>query len=400
MSISTADPHSQDEVIRLLSDASTYGAGPVERIETHVSEVFLVGDRALKLKRAVVFPYLDFSTAGKRRAACEAEVRINRRTAPDIYKGVVAVTRRRDGTLAVGGDGTPVDWLVDMRRFDQDTLFDRLARKGALKRAMMEDLADAIARFHDSADVRTDAGGRAGVAMILNSNAQCFVDWGPGILDAAETDSLGRQADAALAAAAPVLERRRRGGRVRFCHGDLHLRNICLVDGRPTLFDGIEFNDAFATIDVLYDLAFLLMDLDTVGWRLASIVFNRYLDVTGDATADRGLGSWRCSCRCGRRSAPTSTRRRRVAGGPRQGGGARRGSARIPGARRRLPETVPPRLVAVGGFPAAASRGWRGAGAAPRRGAGGAGGAHRRSASGWPARRSMSASARPDTRRR
>jgi len=171
---------SQDEVIRLLSDPKVFdgGAGEVERIETHVSEVFLAGERALKLKRAVVFPYLDFSTPEKRRAACEAEVRINRRTAPTLYRGVVAVTRQPDGRLALGGHGPAVDWLVEMRRFDQDTLFDRLARKGALGRAMMEDLADAIARFHAGAEVRTDFGGRDGVAMTTTDlRDKCVNSW-------------------------------------------------------------------------------------------------------------------------------------------------------------------------------------------------------------------------------
>jgi aminoglycoside phosphotransferase family enzyme/predicted kinase len=281
----------QDEIIRLLSDPSTYGPGveKVERVETHISEVFLAGERALKLKRAVVFPYLDFSTPERRREACEAEVRVNRRTAPDIYKGVLKITRRAGGELAIGGDGPVVDWLVEMRRFDQDTLFDRLARKGALKRAMMEDLADAIAAFHGKAEVRTDGGGNAGAAMILDSNVRCFADWGRDVLDPGDVDSLNRHSQEALAKVANVLDRRRDMGRVRHCHGDLHLRNICLVDGRPTLFDGIEFNMAFATIDVLYDLAFLLMDLDHRGLRrLASIVFNRYLDSTGDGVAEAG----------------------------------------------------------------------------------------------------------------
>ena len=193
-----------------------------------MSLVFLGPRRVYKLKRAVTFPYHEFSTPEKRRLACEAEIRINRRTAPSIYLGVVAITRQANGTLALDGDGEAVDWVVEMERFDEHTLFDRLARKGGRDRAMMEDLA-------------------------------------------------------------PVLDRRRDSGRVRHCHGDLHLRNICIVEGRPTLFDAIEFNDAFATIDVLYDLAFLLMDLDHRGLRrLANIVFNRYLDVTGNGTGEAG----------------------------------------------------------------------------------------------------------------
>lgn len=290
-----SQPDTQEEIIRLLSDPAVFGppevpgADTVDRIETHVSLVFLGPRRVYKLKRAVTFPYLDFSTPEKRRLACEAEVRVNRRTAPSIYRGVVAITRQADGTLALDGDGEAVDWVVEMERFDEHTLFDRLARKGGLGRAMMEDLADAIADFHQMAESRTDGGGGDGIAMIIESNAECFAGIEEGILDKALAETLTGLSQKALKALAPVLDRRRDSGRVRHCHGDLHLRNICIVEGRPTLFDAIEFNDAFATIDVLYDLAFLLMDLDHRGLRrLANIVFNRYLDVTGDGTGEAG----------------------------------------------------------------------------------------------------------------
>ena len=273
----------------------------VEIIETHVSKVFLGGPRVLKLKRAVVFPYLDFSTAENRRRACEAEVRINRRTAPSVYKGVVAVTRQADGALALGGVGEAVDWLVDMHRFDQDTLFDRMALKGNLNRAMMEDLVDAITEFHQSADPVTDdkTGGAAGIGMIIDSNDECFAaiagggaGGAAGVVGRDDTEKLTQASRTALDGIGALLDRRRDAGRVRHCHGDLHLRNICMVDDRPTLFDAIEFGDAFATIDVLYDLAFLLMDLDHRGHRrLANIVFNRYLDITGDGA--EGLGGMR-----------------------------------------------------------------------------------------------------------
>lgn len=290
----------QEDAIRLLSDPAAFGAGTdhVDRIETHVSVVFLGHDRVFKLKRAVVFPYLDFSTPEKRRLACEAEIRINRRTAPTIYLGVVAILRQADGTLALrrageeGGD--VVDWVVEMRRFDQDTLFDRLARKGELTRALIEDLADRIADFHHQAEVcnESGAGGRAGTGMIIKSNAECFGQSVSGILDSAKTDTLTRLSLHALDGVDGVgglLDRRRDSGRVRLCHGDLHLRNIYMVDGKPTLFDAIEFNQAFSSIDVLYDLAFVLMDLDHRGLgRLASILFNRYFDNTGEGEERSG----------------------------------------------------------------------------------------------------------------
>src|SRR5688572_19648134 len=168
----------QSDVVAFLASPSTHDGAIVERIETHASIVFLAGRRALKLKRAVRYDYLDFSTIERRRAMCEAEVRINRRTAPDLYRGVVAVTRQPDGSLALGGSGRPLDWLVEMVRFDQDGLFDRLAASGALDLSLMPSLAMAIARFHESAEQRSDHGGAAGMAWVVDGNAAGFAGQG------------------------------------------------------------------------------------------------------------------------------------------------------------------------------------------------------------------------------
>lgn len=281
----------QREVVAFLSQPETYAASKsavgstVDMVETHVSIVFLTGERAYKLKRAVVFPYLDFSTRDRRRRFCEAEVRFNSRTAPGIYLGVVPVTRTVGGGLALGGDGEPVDWLVEMRRFDEDTLFDRLADRGVLDRFAMEDLADSIARFHRGAEPQFDAGGRDATAFVIGNNEQSFAETQPGLLDADAVERLTGSSRHTLDACGALLDQRRQNGFVRHCHGDLHLRNIFLHEGRATLFDAIEFSETFANIDVLYDLAFLIMDLDCRDFRgLASILLNRYLDVTGDAS--------------------------------------------------------------------------------------------------------------------
>src|SRR6476646_3592521 len=137
----------QQNVIAFLSTPSAYGlpdGTPIERIDTHISIVWLAAQRAYKLKRAVVFDYVDFSTAELRRAACEAEVRLNRRTAPALYLGVHPITRGADGVLALGGRGEPIDWVVEMVRFEQNTLFDRLAERQQLGLSLMEGLAVAI----------------------------------------------------------------------------------------------------------------------------------------------------------------------------------------------------------------------------------------------------------------
>lgn len=184
----------QSEVISFLSTPGTLGAGATPaRVETHASVVFLTEENAYKLKRSVRFPFLDYSTVDRRHRFCEAEVAVNRRTAPDLYEGVLAVTRAPDGGLELDGDGEAVDWLVVMHRFDEDTQFDRLAQKGALDRFAMEDLADAIARFHAAADVRPKAGGRAGLEEIIENNAKSFEECPPGVLDAATVEGLNKR---------------------------------------------------------------------------------------------------------------------------------------------------------------------------------------------------------------
>jgi aminoglycoside phosphotransferase family enzyme/predicted kinase len=276
---------SQAEVVHFLSSPSTFGGSSVERIDTHTALVFLAGSRAYKLKRAVRYDYVDFSTLDRRRAFCEEEVRLNRRTAPGLYRGVVPVCRA-SRTLTLGGSGTAVEWLVEMNRFDQSLLFDRLAGAGTLELALMGPLASAIAGFHALAAARTDHGGSGGMAWVIDGNAEGFDEFGGAALDPALRGRVTSEARAVLQVHAALLDERRTAGRVRQCHGDIHLRNIVLLDGRPTIFDGVEFNDKISCIDVLYDLAFLLMDL----WRRrlprhANVVLNRYLSETADLDA-------------------------------------------------------------------------------------------------------------------
>lgn len=272
----------QSDVLAFLRDPASHGGETVEEIETHAAHVFLVGGRAYKLKRSVRFAFLDFSTVALRQEACESELALNRRTAPELYLAVAAVTRSADGHLALDGAGEAVDWLVVMQRFDQETLFDRLASRGALDDGQLRDLADAIAAFHDIAEPRPDMGGREGLAHVIDGNMATLRE-AEGAFAPSAIDTIERLWRRGLDRHAALLDARRGAGQVRWCHGDLHLRNICLIDGRPTLFDGIEFNPDIACIDVLYDLAFLLMDLQHRDMaRAANLVLNRYLGRTED----------------------------------------------------------------------------------------------------------------------
>jgi uncharacterized protein len=276
----------QDAAIAFLASPASYDepdSTTVERIDTHGAVVFLVGARAYKLKRAVAFSYLDFSTAAKREAACRAELVLNRRTAPELYLAVRSVRRRADGSLGFDGDGEILDWVVVMRQFDQKQLFDRLAERGALTEPMVAELSLGVAEFHRSAEVVPDRGGSAAMRAQIASDEENLLLGVPAIFERAACEALVASWREALARNGVSLDARRRDGKVRRCHGDLHLRNICLWQGKPTLFDCIEFNESIACIDVLYDLAFLLMDLRHRGLdRFANLVLNTYLDAADE----------------------------------------------------------------------------------------------------------------------
>ena len=300
-------PTGQRAVIDFLASPAAHGGAAVDRIDTHSAIVFLAGRRALKLKREIRFDYLDFSTAALRHDACVREVEINRRAAPGIYRGVVAVTRDAGGALAFDGAGEPIDWCVDMVRFDQEALLDRVAARGGLTIDMAERMAVSVARFHAGAERRLDQGGAAGLRWVIDGNALGFAGPGRGILPPRAASALTAAAVAELERQAPLLDRRRAAGFVRQCHGDLHLRNIVLLDGQPTPFDAIEFNDAIACGDVLYDLAFLVMDLWRRGLRPhANVLLAHYMTETLDHEA-LALMPLFLSCRAAVRAKTSAT---------------------------------------------------------------------------------------------
>jgi uncharacterized protein len=274
----------QAATIAFLSRAESFGlTGKVEHIETHGAIVFMVGDRAYKLKRAVTLPYFDYGTVALRKQSCEAELRLNQRTAAEIYLEVRPVCRSKAGALNLKNEGEPVDWLVVMRRFEQEGLFDQLATTKQLTPELMRTLTDTIVTFHTSAELTPDHGGSAAMRRIIDGNRKSMGLF-PEIIPPDIAASLYGHTLSAFDEIAASLDARRAAGKVRRCHGDLHLGNICMFKGEPTLFDCVEFSDDIACIDVLYDIAFLVMDL----WHRnlkheANLVFNRYLDMMGEA---------------------------------------------------------------------------------------------------------------------
>jgi aminoglycoside phosphotransferase family enzyme len=275
----------QSEVIAFLADPATYAPRPdrIETIETHGALVFLAGEEAIKIKRAVKLAYLDFSTLEKREAVCRREIEVNRPNAPEIYRDAVAITREPDGGLAIGGRGTPVEWAIRMARFGQEALLSTIAEQQGISDGFAASLADTVLEAHERAAPRTLADAAGQVRGVLRNVAQGITEASGKLAAANEQPRRFLDlAEARLARARPVLERRAAAGLVRRCHGDMHLGNIVLWQGRPQLFDAIEFDESLATIDLLYDLAFLLMDLDRRGQRRAArIVLDRYLAGTG-----------------------------------------------------------------------------------------------------------------------
>jgi hypothetical protein len=347
-------------LIEFLLKPESYGLPPetpVEHVETHISHVFLAGPRAFKLKKPVRFTFLDFSDVEKRRAACETEVALNRRTAPGIYLAVKPVRRTAAGGFRLdGGEGEIADWLVEMKRFAADGLLATKAARGTLDLSLVEALAADVARFHASAEIHREAGGAESFLKIVEDNlADMEPQVGP-VFDRGTVSEVDRACRALVERHRMLLDARRDKGFVRHCHGDLHLGNVTEIDGQPVIFDCIEFNDSIARIDMLYDLAFLLMDLsfraraDARLARHANRALNVYLDhVSGPdiAPALEGLALL-----------PLFAATRAVIRAKVTAAQAKKGEAEEKRQRARayldfaveLLKPVPPRLVAMGGL--------------------------------------------------
>ena len=339
----------QEAVFRFLADPRTHGLRePVKRIDTANAVVFLAGGDAYKVKRAVKFPFMDLSTLDRRREACEAEIAVNRGSAPQIYLSALPITRQ-GRTFALRGDGEIIEWAAHMRRFDENATLDRFADRGGVPDAVIDQLALAIRRSHAQAPLRDGARAAHALETYIEQNDAAFAER-PDLFEPRTARRLTHDSRLAFAVARPVLLKRGEAGFVRRCHGDLHLRNIVLLDGEPTLFDAVEFSDQIASGDVLYDLAFLLMDLEERGLRAsANRLFNRYLapEPPGALTGLVALPLFM--------SLRAAIRSKVEAAGAERLEGEERTQARVL-ARRYFDRAVsflaylPPRLVAVGGL--------------------------------------------------
>jgi aminoglycoside phosphotransferase family enzyme/predicted kinase len=255
-------------------------------IETHISAVFVGGDTAFKLRKAVRLPFVDFSSLAARERAAAREMELNAAHAPGLYRDRVAVTRAPDGTLALGGAGETIDWVVRMARIPEADFLDAVAARGGLDAPLLDALGDAVAAYLAAAP-RRDADGVAVQRDLTEGNVRSARAAGLPPEPVEEWAGLMR---AELARRAGWLDARARAGFVRRGHGDLHLGNMCLWRGQPVPFDAVEFDEALAIGDVGYDLAFLLMDLEhRAGRPAANRVLCRYVARTGDAALVAGL---------------------------------------------------------------------------------------------------------------
>jgi len=254
-------------------------------LETHISWVLLAGEYAYKIKKPVALGFLDFATLQRRRFYCEEELRLNRRTAPRLYLEVVPITGS-ESAPRLGGQGEAIEYAVRMRRFPQEALLSGMAQAGALGPGQIDALARATAAFHARAARAEGAQAFGTAAEVLAPAMQNFDQIealvGPGE-EMSELERLRAWTRDEHARLRQAFEARKAGGFVRECHGDLHLGNVALIDGQPTPFDGIEFSEALRWIDVMSDVAFVVMDLaDRRLPRLAYRFLNAYLEDTGD----------------------------------------------------------------------------------------------------------------------
>jgi len=345
-----ADDALEREVAALLGDPATHAVARVDVIETHAARVFLAGNDVYKVKKHVRLPFLDFSSLKARHRAIARELELNQPHAPAIYLGLVAIVRGPDGRLRLGGEGAVVDWAVHMRRFDQEALLVRIAEKGPLPDALSKALAAMAARYHRSSPVADGLDGLCVIEPVVRQLTQAL-GTAQDIIGAKTAGELSDRLTAAVARAGPLLTRRGHAGSIRRCHGDLHLGNIVLIEGAPVPFDALEFSEGLATIDVLYDLAFLLMDLGYRGdQRAANIVLNAYI---GAAPAGGEIEGLAClplllACRAGVRAVVAIERLRQLQGAAQRE--QRESARRHAELAMSYLDPPPPVLIAIGGL--------------------------------------------------
>ena len=290
-----AAPSLAEKVAFLLrGDAYRPALTRVDRHETHMSQVFLAGDRVYKLKKPVRFPYLDFSTLARREAACRAELKLNRRLAPDTYREVVPLVRRQDG-LAIGGDGEVVDWLVVMNRLDQGQMLDRVIEQGRLHCWQLDRVAGILVQFYRRASAASiaPAAHAAELWRSLAYNRRILLD--PRFhLPAGSVRAIDAVQRRFLTRRAGLIAERVRRRRIVDGHGDLRPEHICLGDP-ARIIDCLEFNDRLRMVDPFDEIAFLCVECERLGAAWAGeYLRRRIMHALHDGDSEELFVFYRC----------------------------------------------------------------------------------------------------------
>lgn len=276
-----------DTTIQALQKASLYPheTSTMEVCQTHISWVILTGTIAYKIKKPVDFGFCDFTTLEKRKYFCELEVELNKRLAPQIYLGVVAITGTAESP-EIDGDGPVIDYAIKMEQFDNRQLLSIVHKTEGLSRALLISIANQLATFHDMAETVSSNepfGTPEYIWAPMQDNFQSLKTLEPSKSYAPQVDVIESWAKQQFKELKPLLEQRKAKGFIKACHGDIHLGNMVLHQGKPLIFDCIEFNDDFRNTDTVNDIAFLAMDLDDKGYQnLAHFFCNRYFEATQD----------------------------------------------------------------------------------------------------------------------
>ncbi len=287
-----------EKLLEALQNAALYDH-PVQEfqvIQTHISWVLLTGEFAYKIKKPVDFGFLNFTALDRRLHYCQEELRLNQRLAPELYLDVVAIHGTEEQP-SLSGSGEPLEYALKMKQFPQDGLLSTLEAQGQLQTEHIDVLATLLARFHADIPCVEESSPLGTANAVVEPMRQNFVQIRAMLTDAgdlAQLEQLEGWAESTAERLHELLNQRRANGHVRECHGDAHLGNIALLDGKPLLFDCIEFNEEFKWIDTASDFAFLAMDLQHRGHpQLAARLVNRYLEESGDYESARVLDFYR-----------------------------------------------------------------------------------------------------------
>lgn len=275
-------------VVERMSRADFYPhsvSSPIKVLQTHISYIFLTGNYAYKLKKPVNLGFLDFSTLEKRKYYCQQELTLNKKIAPDIYLEVLPITQR-EKSLEINGKGEVIEYVVKMSQFPQGTLLSEMEQGGKLTESLIVELGKKVANFHKSTqtnDYIREFGQPEKIQEAINNNYQQTEKYLGVTQEQKQFIETKEFTDRFFQDSYDLLKERVSDGLIRECHGDLHLKNICFWRDKIQLFDRIEFNEPFRFVDVMYDVAFTIMDLEfRECGELATVFLNNYLEYTGD----------------------------------------------------------------------------------------------------------------------